>query len=100
MATEIRTVERDELADWLRAMRVGFHSPEPKPGEEEDGHVAQFAAEVDFARVHGAFADGRTVATFRSFATRLTVPGGFVTADAVTNVTVSPTHRRQGLLSA
>src|SRR5205807_506491 len=38
-------------------------------------------------------------ATFRSFATPLTVPGGEVAADAITNITVSPTHRRRRLLS-
>src|SRR3954452_8082037 len=99
MAVEIRTVDPDELAQWLRSMRVGFHSPEPS-ADEEDARAAQFAEEVDFARIHGAFADGRAVATFRSFTTQLTVPGGFVAADAITNVTVAPTHRRQGLLSA
>jgi predicted acetyltransferase len=40
------------------------------------------------------------VGTFRTFAQELTVPGGAVLpADAVTNVTVSPTHRRRGLLT-
>ena len=46
------------------------------------------------------FDAGRCVATFRSFAQELTVVGGAtVPSDAVTNVTVSPTHRRRGLLS-
>jgi predicted acetyltransferase len=41
------------------------------------------------------------VATFRSFATELTVPGGaFVPASAISGVTVLPTHRRRGLLRA
>ena len=31
-----------------------------------------------------------SVATFRSYTTELTVPGGAVRADAVTNVTVAP----------
>ena len=40
------------------------------------------------------------MATFRSFAQELTAVGGAtVPADAVTNVTVSATHRRRGLLS-
>lgn len=55
---------------------------------------------MDLARTQGVFDAGRCVATFRSFAQELTMVGGAtVPSDAVTNVTVSPTHRRRGLLS-
>ncbi|MPY60113.1 GNAT family N-acetyltransferase, partial [Streptomyces spongiae] len=48
----------------------------------------------------GAFDEHRCVATFRSFAQEITAVGGTpVPADAVSNVTVTPTHRRQGLLT-
>src|SRR4051794_22254702 len=95
---EIRPIDRAELGAWEASMRVGFHQPDLKPDEARvrDEH---FAGEMDWARSFGAFDGGRVVATFRSFPTELTVPGGVVAADAVTNVTVAPTHRRQGLLS-
>ena len=51
-------------------------------------------------RTLGAFDGGRCVATFRSFAQELTVVGGrLVPADAISNVTVTSTHRRRGLLT-
>jgi predicted acetyltransferase len=55
---------------------------------------------VDFARTLGAFDGTKVVGTLRSFPTRLTLPGAEVVADAITDVGVAPTHRRQGLLSA
>src|ERR1700759_1631795 len=92
---ELRAVRPDEVADWLACMRVGFHSDPP---DDPEAAAAQFAERSDLARMVGAFDRGRVVATYRTFPTELTVPGGFVAADAVTNVTVLPTHRRRGLL--
>ncbi|GAA2293615.1 GNAT family N-acetyltransferase [Streptomyces kunmingensis] len=99
---DVRTVTKDELPDWCRALNTGFmRSPATSPET-----VAKRLAHFDLARTRAAFApagDGRgtrQVATFRSFAQDLSVPGGAtVPTDAVTNVTVSPTHRRRGLLS-
>src|SRR3954447_19307514 len=98
MTVEIRPIDPAELEAWESAMRVGFHQPEPKP-DDARARAEHFAGEMDWPRAHGAFDGGRVVATFRSYATELTVPGGVVTADAVTNVTVAPTHRRRGILS-
>src|SRR3954470_4083333 len=95
---ELRQVGPEEVADWLACMRVGFHSPPP---DDADAAAAQFAERNDLARTSAAFERGRVVATYRSFATALTVPGPReVAACAVTNVTVLPTQRRRGLLSA
>ncbi|ADI08188.1 hypothetical protein SBI_05068 [Streptomyces bingchenggensis BCW-1] len=98
MAPEIRKVDDSDLTDWSLALNTGFLRP-PKAGKEEvDIRRAQIGEELD--RVQGAFDRGRCVATFRSFAQRLTAVGGAeVAADAISNVSVSPTHRRQGLLS-
>src|SRR4051812_35155630 len=94
---EVRAVRREEIADWLACTRVGFHSDPPRdPAAVGEG----LAGRVDVARTFGAFDRGRAVATYRSFATELTVPGGFVAACAVSAVTVLPTHRRRGLLNA
>ncbi|WP_405999981.1 GNAT family N-acetyltransferase [Streptomyces sp. NBC_00829] len=96
MSVDLRTVTESEYPDWLRALATGFLRS-PVISDEE---VAQRLAHTDLARVRGAFDDGRCVATYRSFAQRLTVVGGAsVEANAVSNVTVSPTHRRRGLLS-
>lgn len=93
---EARTVTESEFADWLRALNTGFLRA-PTPSDEE---VAGRLPHMDLARVQGAFDAGRCVATFRSFAQELTVVGGAtVPTDAVTNVTVTPTHRRRGLLT-
>jgi predicted acetyltransferase len=54
---------------------------------------------MDLDRTWGAFDGSTVVGTLRSFATPFTVPGAEVTAAALTNVTVAPTHRRRGLLT-
>ncbi|WNF28548.1 GNAT family N-acetyltransferase [Streptomyces sp. C11-1] len=96
MSLDVRTVTAPEFADWMKAVGTGFLTPNT-PGEEL---VADRVAQVDLSRVQGAFDAGRCVATFRSFAQQLTVVGGgTVTADAISGVTVTPTHRRRGLLS-
>ncbi|SED00783.1 Predicted acetyltransferase [Streptomyces sp. 2131.1] len=95
-ALDIRPVTPSEFADWLRALNTGFLRQPTPPEEEVTGRLPY----MDLARTRGAFDAGRCVATFRSFAQELTVVGGAtVPTDAVTNVTVSPTHRRRGLLS-
>ncbi|MGW0788507.1 GNAT family N-acetyltransferase [Streptomyces sp. NPDC002911] len=98
MSLDPRTVSAAEFPDWLRAVGTGFlRASASVPGEEE---TAVRLAHTDLARVQGVFDAGRCVATFRSFAQELTVVGGAtVPADAITAVTVTPTHRRRGLLS-
>ncbi|MEV3856160.1 GNAT family N-acetyltransferase [Streptomyces sp. NPDC050095] len=92
---DVRPITEDELPEWCRARNRGFLR-EPVVSQE---HVAVRRAQFDLGRTRAAFAP-RQVATFRSFAQELTVPGGAVVpADAITNVTVGPTHRRRGLLS-
>ncbi|WP_405715178.1 MULTISPECIES: GNAT family N-acetyltransferase [unclassified Streptomyces] len=96
MALDIRTVTADEFPDWLRAKHTGFLRP--PTGTEEEARIR--LPHTDLARTQGAFDGGRCVATFRSFAQELTAVGGAaVPADAISNVTVSPTHRRRGLLN-
>ncbi|MER6999156.1 GNAT family N-acetyltransferase [Streptomyces sp. NPDC000410] len=92
----IRTVTEAEVRDWLRAMATGFlQSP-----VIEESEAADRAAHMDLARTRGAFDGGRCVGTYRSFSQQLTTVGGaFVAANAVTQVTVAPTHRRRGILT-
>ncbi|MBZ4319156.1 GNAT family N-acetyltransferase [Streptomyces huiliensis] len=96
MALDIRTIDDTDLTSWVTAMRTGFLVP-AEPTKEE---VEVRGAGMELARTQGAFDAGRCVATFRSHPQRLTAPGGAQLAvNAITNVTVSPTHRRRGVLS-
>ena len=96
MGTDVRAITDDELPRWGDAMWRGFHH------EAVDGW-----AELRPARLRPEPHDrrlrrrpGRRHAALRS-PPRLTVPGGaMLPSAALTNVTVAPTHRRQGLLAA
>ncbi|MFJ2651255.1 GNAT family N-acetyltransferase [Streptomyces sp. NPDC087420] len=95
MSLEVRTITEAEFPDWHRALNTGFL----RPPVSADDVVASRRANSDLTRTLGAFDEGRCVATFRSFTQELTLVGGAtLTADAISNVTVSPTHRRRGLL--
>lgn len=96
MTTDLRTVTASDYPDWLRAVGTGFLISTVPTEEEIKGRLAH----TDLSRVQGVFDAGRCVATFRSFAQELSVVGGAkVRADAICGVTVTPTHRRRGLLS-
>lgn len=96
MSVDVRAVAESDFPGWLLALQTGFLRPPRVPDEL----VADRLANSDLARTQGAFDRDRIVATFRSFRQEVsTVGGGSLTADAITQVTVSPTHRRQGLLS-
>ncbi|MEU9351804.1 GNAT family N-acetyltransferase [Streptomyces griseoloalbus] len=93
---DVRPIDETEFADWNRALNTGFLREPTSAQEIIDARRAQFTP----GRSIGAFDGGRCVATFRSFAQELTVVGGAtVPADAVSNVTVTATHRRRGLLT-
>jgi predicted acetyltransferase len=94
MPIDVRTVTEAEFPAWVKAMRDGFLSA-PSEGDAE-----RRLETADLSRTWGAFDGERIVGTLRSWACELTMPGGsFVTTSALTNVTVSPTHRRRGLLT-
>lgn len=98
MSADIRPIAEAEIREWIHTVNTGFLTV----AGVSDSDVAKRAKNGELARTQGAFdsTTGRCVATFRSFAQRLTVPGGAaVPSNAVTNVTVLPTHRRQGLLT-
>lgn len=97
MPQTIRPITTDELPAWFEAFGTAFYI------WASDPHASAAARRdtMDLTRVLGAFEDdGTIVATYRSFATRLTLPGGArVPVDAVSAVSVRPTHRRRGLLT-
>ena len=93
MGIDVRAVTDDELGRWGDAMWRGFHHT------TVEGWADFVRPNYDLSRTTAAFDGERVVGTLRSFASELTVPGGaFVPAAALTNVTVAPSHRRQGLL--
>ncbi|MGW7424346.1 GNAT family N-acetyltransferase [Streptomyces sp. NPDC054813] len=95
-AVEIRPVTEPELEDWHRALNTGFLQPPTLTADQLDARRKQFVP----GRLLGAFDGSRCVATFRSFDQELTTVGGAtVPADAISNVTVTATHRRRGLLT-
>lgn len=98
---EIRHVQQDEITPWLRAMRTTL-LVNPAAGGERSLPWWQGVWDPD--RVFGGYAEGRWVATLRTFPTTLTIPSGAAECvelpiDALTQVTVAATHRRQGLLT-
>ncbi|EFL01513.1 conserved hypothetical protein [Streptomyces sp. SPB78] len=86
----------DELPSWLKVVRTAFLEPPTVPAER----LAEIVGSFGESRFTGAFEDGGCVGTLRSFPQRVTaVGGGQVAANAVTGVSVAPTHRRRGILS-
>lgn len=96
MTTDVRIVTEADFEDWQRALKTGFLHEPVLTAEQLDARRQQFVE----GRLLGAFDGGRCVATYRSFAQEVTAVGGApVPANAVSNVTVTPTHRRRGLLT-
>jgi predicted acetyltransferase len=96
MGVEVRTVTKPEVAAWFEAMWAGFlNAPADNASFIED-----LASSADLDHMWGGFDGDRVVATLRSLATPVTVPGAVIEdASGVTNVTVAPTHTRRGLLT-
>ncbi|MFF2998582.1 GNAT family N-acetyltransferase [Streptomyces sp. NPDC057950] len=93
---DVRPITETEIPDWIRALNTGFLRS-PAVSEQE---TADRGSYMLLPRTLGAFDAGRCVATFRSFPQRLTTVGGaHVPAEAITNVSVTATHRRRGLLT-
>ncbi|NUU22108.1 MAG: GNAT family N-acetyltransferase [Streptomycetaceae bacterium] len=97
---EIRTITEDELSSWGVALDVGFlRVPDYTKEVREQWHT-HLRDVVRLERTQGAFDGDRIVGTFRSWGGEITVPGGgLVPMSAITNVTVTATHRRRGLLT-
>ncbi|MER5395853.1 GNAT family N-acetyltransferase [Streptomyces sp. NPDC002599] len=92
----VRPITASDLPDWLRAVKTGFLQEPVISDEDVENRRSAFI----LGRTQGAFDGSRCVATFRSFPQELTAVGGAaVPADAISGVTVSPTHRRRGLLT-
>jgi predicted acetyltransferase len=92
----IRPIREDELPAWFEAFGTAFYIWASDPHAAAESRRAH----MDLDRALGAFEGDAIVGTYRSFATRLTVPGGArLPVDAISAVSVRPTHRRQGILT-
>ncbi len=91
----VHPVSVDEIVPWSRSM-VSTFLDDP---DHASSFVDRWRPDWDGDRAWGARDRGRWVATLRTVPYRLTIPGGELRADGLTNVTVAGTHRRQGLLT-
>ena len=84
----------EELEAYQRAKAVAF-------GQVFDAGRAEAARPIiELDRSLAAFEGGQVVGSAGSSGFEMTVPGGSVPAAAVQGVTVLPTHRRRGILTA
>jgi predicted acetyltransferase len=93
-SAQLRPVTAEEWPRFSRAMSAAF-------GEEPSGlylHEPSPVAELD--RSLALFDGERVAATAGIYSLEMSVPGAVVPTAGITWVTVSPTHRRQGVLTA
>lgn len=110
MSLDFRTLDPHDDSDehggllrgWLHAVVRGFHEGRVKSDSED---IWLRAARADDATLRGAWlpegaygAGPMPVATFASFGGDLNTGRGLVPLQFITDVTVSPAHRRHGLL--
>lgn len=85
---------------WTRAVERGFHESEPTPER-----LAEVGADLPDQRTVAVWDDtlddpAVPVATTTCWPATLALPGGGVSAWAISDVTVAPTHRRRGIARA
>lgn len=94
MSLDIRPINRDELTAFMEADSYAFGYT-PEAGDEE-----KVSDVMEFDRTLAVF-DGKTiVGTTCIFSYEMTVPGGALPTAGVSWVSVLPTHRRRGILTA
>lgn len=95
VALELRPIEESEYERWNQVPYAGF-SEVPPPSQ-----IAMWRAKLEFDRTLVAIDDGDFVGTTAVNSFQMHVPGGAMVPTAgVTAVSVLPTHRRRGVLSA
>ena len=91
---EIRGIRPDEAEAHIRAIGVGF-------GEQVSDEVVRLEkAVLETDRALAAFDGDRMVGGSAAISFQLAVPGGVVPCAGITSVSVHPTHRRRGILTA
>lgn len=96
MSITLRPIRAEELEAWFASFATAFYIWPTDPAAKAESRRET----IELDRAIGAFDGDTIVGTFRSFATQLTLPGGArVDANAVSAVSVRPTHRRRGTLT-
>ncbi|HEX2075023.1 MAG TPA: GNAT family N-acetyltransferase [Geodermatophilus sp.] len=94
LAEQLRPVTAEEWPRFARAMSAVF-------GEDPTGPFVEAPPAVaELERSLGLFDGNRVAATSGIYSLELTVPGAVVPCAGITWVTVAPTHRRRGVLTA
>lgn len=91
----MRRIEPDEADDWLRSAEAVFGTP-----SLDDEQLRRERTVHQFDRAFGAFDGHRLIGTAGAYSFTMTIPGGVdVPTAGVTMVSVTPSHRRRGLLT-
>jgi predicted acetyltransferase len=94
LETQLRPITTEEWPEFFRAMHEVFAEETPSPFADTPTPIAELDRSLSLW-------DGdRVAATAGIYSRTMTVPGATVPCAGVTWVTVSPTHRRQGVLTA
>jgi len=93
-AAQLRPATAEEWPEFLQAMSGGFGETPTPPYLDAPPPVAELDRSLALRD------NGRIVATAGIYSRSLTIPGAVVPCAGVTWVTVAPTHRRRGVLSA
>ncbi|CAN5276331.1 GNAT family N-acetyltransferase [soil metagenome] len=92
MAIEIRPADPADASEFAQTMGTVF------AWEPSDEGIERFKTNWEPHRSQCAYEDGTMVATLGTFSLDLTVPGATIPVGGTTQVSVLPSHRRQGLL--
>lgn len=93
----VNPLSADEIPGWLVTLATTFLED---PGSDQHLRWREMLArQWEPERAWGARDGGRWVGTLRTYERRISVPGGDLVADGLTNVAVAATHRRRGLLT-
>lgn len=92
--------DRTRMRSWFEAVRLGFHDAR---GTDECFDIWLTDQVTDEATFRGVWDEGAStedvpVATFASYRKTINLGAEIVDAHLITDVTVRPTHRRQGIL--
>ena len=94
LADQLRPITAEEWPRFVRAMSTTFGEEATGPFLDEPSPIA----ELD--RSLGLFDGERVAATSGIYSLEMSVPGGVVPTAGITWITVAPTHRRRGVLTA
>ncbi len=90
----VRAIRQEEADAFRRAIGTGFGF------DARDEDIARFENVHEIPRTVAAFDGDEIVGTGGTFTFELTIPGGSLPMAGTTIITVRPTHRRRGVLTA